>query len=254
MLRKRVIACLDVADGRVVKGVNFVDLVDEGDPVELAARYAEEGADEIVYLDITASPEGRGTLLELVHRTAANVFVPLTVGGGVRSVEDMRAVLRAGADKVSVNTAAVQDPELIDRCAEAFGNQCVVLAVDAKQVGHRRWEVFVNGGRTPTGLDAIAWAAEGARRGAGEILLTSMDRDGTKDGFDLELLRTMHEAVPVPIIASGGAGSAAHCVEALRDGRADAALAASIFHRSEVPIHAVKEAMVAAGLAARTDA
>ncbi len=254
MLRKRVIACLDVAHGRVVKGVNFVDLVDEGDPVELAARYAAEGVDEIVYLDITASPEGRGTLLDLVRRTAANVFVPLTVGGGVRSVEDMRAVLRAGADKVSVNTAAVAEPGLIDRCAVAFGNQCVVLAVDAKRVGDGRWEVFVNGGRTPTGLDAIAWAGEGAGRGAGEILLTSMDRDGTKGGFDLELLRAMHDAVPVPIIASGGAGSAADCVAALRDGRADAALAASIFHRSEVPIRAVKEAMLAAGLAARTDA
>ena len=254
MLRKRVIPCLDVAEGRVVKGVNFVDLVDEGDPVELATRYAEQGADEIVYLDITASPEGRGTLLDLVRRTATNVFVPLTVGGGVRTVDDMRAVLRAGADKVSVNTAAVADPELITRCSEAFGNQCVVLAIDAKRVDDDRWEVFVNGGRTPTGLDAMTWAAEGARRGAGEILLTSMDRDGTNDGFDLALLRRMHDSVPVPIIASGGAGSADDCVAALVEGRADAALAASIFHRSQVHIRDVKTAMVAAGVAARTDA
>ncbi len=254
MLRKRVIPCLDVADGRVVKGVNFVNLVDEGDPVELAARYAAEGADEIVYLDITASPEGRGTLLDLVRRTARNVFVPLTVGGGVRSVEDMRAVLRAGADKVSINTSAVRDPDLINRCAAAFGNQCVVLAVDAKHVGGHRWEVFVNGGRTPTGLDAIEWAAAGAGRGAGEILLTSMDRDGTNAGFDLDLLHQMHTAVPVPIIASGGAGSAADCVAALVEGRADAALAASIFHRSQVGIREVKAAMIAAGVPARVDA
>ena len=254
MLRKRVIPCLDVADGRVVKGVNFVDLVDEGDPVELATRYAQEGADEIVYLDITASPEGRGTLLELVERTATNVFVPLTVGGGVRTPDDMRAVLRAGADKVSVNTAAVSDPSLIDRCAVAFGSQCVVLAIDAKQTGPHTWKVFVNGGRTETELDAIEWAREGARRGAGEILLTSMDRDGTNDGFDLELLQRMHREVTIPIIASGGAGSAAHCVDALVEGKADAALAASIFHRSQVSIEDVKTAMIEAGVAARTDA
>lgn len=253
MLRKRVIPCLDVKDGRVVKGVNFVDLVDEGDPVDLAARYAAEGADEIVYLDITASPDGRGTLLELVRRTAQQVFIPLTVGGGVRSVEDMRAVLRAGADKVSVNTAAVRDPSLIDRCSAAFGRQCVVLAIDAKATGPGAWEVYVNGGRTPTGVDAVAWAAEGDRRGAGEILLTSMDRDGTNDGFDLELLAAVGDAVTIPVIASGGAGTAGHCVAAVAEGRADAALAASIFHRSQVAISEVKAAMAAAGLPVRSD-
>lgn len=253
MLRKRVIPCLDVKDGRVVKGVRFVDLVDEGDPVELAARYAAEGADEIVYLDISASPEGRGILLDVVRRTAREVFIPLTVGGGVRTVEDMRAVLRAGADKVAVNTAAVNDPRLVSDCAEAFGRQCVVVAIDAKQVAPDRWEVYVNGGRTPTGLDAVAWAAEVVRRGAGEILLTSMDRDGTNDGFDLELLRAVSAAVTVPVIASGGAGSAAHCVAALVEGNADAALAASIFHRAQVEISAVKAAMAAAGLAVRDE-
>jgi len=253
MLRKRVIPCLDVKEGRVVKGVQFVDLVDEGDPVELAARYAAEGADEIVYLDISASPEERGTLLDVVHRTAQQVFIPLTVGGGVRTVEDMRAVLRAGADKVAVNTAAVSNPGLIDACAAAFGRQCVVLAIDAKQIDVGTWEVYVNGGRTPTGRDAVDWAAEGAKRGAGEILLTSMDRDGTNDGFDIELLRRVNAAVTVPVIASGGAGDAAHCVAALVDGRADAALAASIFHRSQVAISEVKAAMAAAGLAVRDD-
>jgi cyclase len=237
----------------VVKGVQFVDLVDEGDPVELAARYEAEGADEIVYLDISASPEGRGILLDVVRRTAQQVFIPLTVGGGVRSVDDMRAVLRAGADKVAVNTAAVADPGLVGACAEAFGRQCVVVAIDAKQVDDDHWEVFVNGGRTQTGLDAVAWAVDVTARGAGEILLTSMDRDGTTDGFDLELLRRVSAAVTVPLIASGGAGNAAHCVAALVEGRADAALAASIFHRSKVEISDVKAAMAAAGLAVRHD-
>lgn len=250
MLRSRIIPCLDVDNGRVVKGVNFVDLVDEGDPVELAARYAAEGADEIVYLDITASSDDRAIFLDVVHRTASEVFVPLTVGGGVRSVDDMRAVLRAGADKVSVNTAAVERPALIAECAAQFGRQCVVLAVDAKRTGDS-WEVYTHGGRTPTGLDAIDWVREGVRLGAGEILLTSMDRDGTKDGFDLELLRAAGEAVDVPIIASGGAGSIAHCVAAITDGRADAVLAASIFHRREIGIDAVKAGLEAAGVPVR---
>lgn len=245
------IACLDVQHGRVVKGVNFVDLTDEGDPVDLAARYAAEGVDELVYLDIAASPEARSALLDTVRRTAEQVFIPLTVGGGVRSVADMRAVLRAGADKVSLNTAAVLRPELIDECAEAFGRQCVVLAIDAKRVGPATWQVFVNGGRDGTGRDAILWAAEGVERGAGEILLTSMDRDGTNDGFDLDLLKAMTGAVSVPVIASGGAGTPEHCVAAVVEGGASAALAASIFHRREVQISSVKDSMERAGLAVR---
>ncbi|MBT8212631.1 MAG: imidazole glycerol phosphate synthase subunit HisF [Acidimicrobiia bacterium] len=249
MLRKRVIPCLDVADGRVVKGVRFVDLVDEGDPVELAARYAAEGADEIVYLDITASHEERPTFLDLVRRTAANVFIPLTVGGGIRTVEDMRAALRAGADKVAVNTAAVEDPDVLGRCATEFGEQCVVLAIDAKRTG-AGWEVYTHGGRTPTGLDAIEWARKGTALGAGEILVTSMDRDGTKEGYDLELCDAVSTATTVPVIASGGAGTAEHCVEALRV--ADAALAASIFHRRELTVGQVKEALASAGIPVRT--
>ncbi len=251
MLRSRVIPCLDVSAGRVVKGVNFVNLTDEGDPVELAARYAAEGADEIVFLDISATPEGRDTMLDVVRRTAQNVFVPLTVGGGVRSVGDMRAALRAGADKVSVNSAAVRNPELIGQCAAAFGRQCVVLAVDARRRSGGGWEVVVDGGRTPTGQNAIEWIRTGVEAGAGEILLTSMDSDGTQDGFDLELLRAANAAVPVPIIASGGAGTADHCVRAIVDGRADAVLAASIFHRRQVEISAVKEQMAAAGVPIR---
>jgi len=250
MLRKRVIPCLDVSAGRVVKGVNFVDLTDEGDPVELAARYADEGADEIVFLDIGATPEARETMLDVVRRTAANVFVPLTVGGGIRSVADMRAALRAGADKVSVNSAAVRDPELIRRCAEAFGSQCVVLAVDARRSGSA-WEVVVDGGRTPTGIDAVEWMRLAVGLGAGEILLTSMDRDGTQDGFDLDLLRAAHEAVPVPVIASGGAGTAEHCAAAVTGGLADAVLAASIFHRRQVEIAEVKARMAEAGIPIR---
>ncbi|NNC92446.1 MAG: imidazole glycerol phosphate synthase subunit HisF [Acidimicrobiia bacterium] len=250
MLRSRIIPCLDVDNGRVVKGVNFVDLVDEGDPVELAARYAAEGADEIVYLDITASSDNRDIFLDVVHRTASEVFVPLTVGGGVRSVGDMRAVLRAGADKVSVNTAAVERPSLLAECAAEFGRQCVVLAVDAKRTGDS-WEVYTHGGRTPTGIDAIEWIVEGVQLGAGEILLTSMDRDGTKDGFDVELLRVVGEAVRVPVIASGGAGTVEHCVSAVVDGGADAVLAASIFHRKEIEIDAVKAGMELAGVPVR---
>ena len=252
MLRKRVIPCLDVAGGRVVKGVQFVDLVDEGDPVELAERYVAEGADEICILDISASHEGRDTMLDVVHRTAENVFVPLTVGGGVRSVDDMRAVLRAGADKVTVNTAALERPELIDECSRAFGSQCVVLAIDARR-SDGSWEPYTHGGRTPTGRDAVRWASEGVARGAGEILLTSMDRDGTKDGYDIELLEAVRAAVTVPVIASGGAGTIDDCVDALRPGRADAVLAASIFHRKEIEIEHLKRGLADAGIPVRLE-
>jgi imidazole glycerol-phosphate synthase subunit HisF len=254
-VRVRVIPCLDVANGRVVKGVNFVNLTDEGDPVELASRYATEGADEICYLDISAAPEGRGTLLDVVRRTAQNVFIPLTVGGGVRQPDDMKAVLRAGADKVSVNTAAVVDPDLIARCARRFGRQCVVLAIDAKararDDGSVWFEVVVKGGREPTGIDAIEWARQGTELGAGEILLTSMDRDGTKVGFDLPLTRAISDAVEVPVIASGGAGEEHHMVEAVTEGGASAVLAASIFHRREIEIDRVKQVMEEAGLPVR---
>ncbi len=251
MLLKRVIPCLDVDNGRVVKGVNFVNLTDEGDPVELAARYAEEGADEICYLDIGAAPEERQTLVELVRRTASNVFVPLTVGGGVRSPDDMKAVLRAGADKVAINTAAVQDPMLIANCARRFGNQCVVLAIDARTTSSGGYEVVVNGGRRPTGMDAIDWARRGVALGAGEILLTSMDRDGTKDGFDIPLTKALVSSVSVPVIASGGAGTAEHCAEAVTEAGAAAVLAASIFHRREIEISDVKRVMAAAGIPVR---
>jgi cyclase len=250
MLRKRIIPCLDVHAGRVVKGVQFVDLVDEGDPVELAERYVAEGADEICFLDITASSDARQTMLDVIRRTAENVFVPLTVGGGVRSVEDMRAVLRAGADKVTVNTAAVERPDLIAECSAAFGRQCVVLAIDAKQ-RPGGWEVYTHGGRTPTDLDAVAWAVEATKLGAGEILLTSMDKDGTKDGYDLDLLVAVRSAVDVPVIASGGAGTIQHCVEALSDERSDAVLAASIFHRKEIEISDLKAGLAAAGIPVR---
>jgi len=254
VLRKRIIPCLDVHAGRVVKGVQFVDLVDEGDPVELATRYVEEGADEICFLDITASHEERALMLDVVRRTAENVFVPLTVGGGIRSVDDMRAALRSGADKVSVNTAAVDRPELITECARAFGTQCVVLAIDAKRTTERdAWEVFVHGGRTPTGRDVVAWAEEGAERGAGEVLLTSMDRDGTKDGYDVALLEAVRAAVSIPVIASGGAGTIDHCIAALEDNRADAVLAASIFHRREIAISDLKAGLAAAGIPVRLD-
>ena len=251
MLRRRVIPCLDVHAGRVVKGVRFVDLTDEGDPVELAARYVAEGADEICFLDITASHEKRDSMLDVVRRTARQVFVPLTVGGGVRTVDDMRATLRAGADRVTVNTAAVERPALISECAEAFGAQCVVLAIDARRRPEGGWEVYTHGGRTSTSIDAVAWAAEGARLGAGEILLTSMDRDGTRDGYDLELLEAVRAAIPIPVIASGGAGTIAHCVDALREDRADAVLAASIFHRREISIGELKTGMAAAGIPVR---
>jgi cyclase len=257
MLRRRVIPCLDVADGRVVKGTNFVDLVDSGDPPELAERYAREGADELVFLDISAAPEGRGTLLDIVERTARRAFVPLTVGGGVRSVEDMRDVLRAGADKVGLNTRAVADPALVTRCAARFGSQAVVVAIDARRIRAATegipsgFEVVVKGGREATGLDAVAWALRAVELGAGELLVTSIDRDGTKSGFDTELLRAISGRVPVPVIASGGAAGPDDFVEAVLAGGADAVLAASIFHRSEVTIAEVKAAMAAAGLPVR---
>jgi cyclase len=247
---KRVIPCLDVDAGRVVKGTNFVDIRDAGDPVELAERYDAEGADELVFLDITATHEKRDTMVELARRTADNVFVPFTIGGGIRSVADAQAVLDAGADKVSVNSAAVARPELIDELAERFGAQCVVLAIDAKQDGEQRWEVFVSGGRTATGRDAVTWAREGVERGAGEILLTSMDRDGTNDGYDLPLTSAIAQAVSVPVIASGGAGRLDHLADALRAG-ADAALCASIFHYGQHTVGEAKAHLAAAGIPVR---
>jgi len=250
MLRRRVIPCLDVADGRVVKGTRFVDLVDEGDPPELAERYAREGADELVFLDITAAPERRGTLLDIVERTARRAFIPLTVGGGVRSVDEMRDVLRAGADKVSLNTAAVAEPGLVSACARRFGSQAVVVAIDALRDG-AAWTVYVKGGREATSLDAVAWAERAVDLGAGELLVTSIDRDGTGLGFDTGLLRAITDRVSVPVIASGGAAGPDDFVAAVRDGGADAVLAASIFHRRIHSIASVKAAMAAAGLPVR---
>jgi len=239
MLAKRVIPCLDVREGRVVKGVRFVDLADAGDPVEAAVAYDRQGADELVFLDITASHEERATMLEVVRRTAEAIYMPLTVGGGVRSLDDVRTLLRAGADKVSVNTAALARPDLIREAAERFGSQCIVVAIDAKRRG-ARFEVYTHGGRRPAGRDAVAWAQEAAALGAGEILLTSMDRDGTRDGYDLELTAAVSSEVPVPVVASGGAGTLAHLHEVLTAGRADAALAASIFHFGEYRIAEAK--------------
>jgi imidazole glycerol-phosphate synthase subunit HisF len=248
----RVIPCLDVNAGRVVKGVNFVGLRDAGDPVELAARYDREGADELVFLDITASHEERDTIVELARHTAEEVFIPFTIGGGLRSEDDMYAVLAAGADKVSLNSAAVRDPGLIERGSARFGAQCIVVAIDAKRrEGGDGWEVFLNGGRLPTGREAVAWAAEAADRGAGELLVTSMDRDGTHDGFDCELLAAVAEAVPVPVIASGGAGTLAHFAEAVTKGHADAVLAASVFHDGVYSIAQVKQAMAGSGVPVR---
>ncbi len=247
----RVIPCLDVDGGRVVKGVNFVDLTDAGDPVELAARYDAMGADEVVFLDITASSTARDTMVDVVARTAEQVFIPLTVGGGVRSVDDARRLLRAGADKVSVNTAAIERPDLVSELSATFGAQCVVVAIDARRTDDGRFTVFTHGGRHPTDLDAVAWAAEVAGRGAGEILLTSMDRDGTRAGFDLELTRAVVDAVPVPVIASGGVGTLQHLVEGVVEGGADAVLAASIFHYGEHTVAEAKEALTAAGVVVR---
>ena len=251
MLAKRVIPCLDVHAGRVVKGVNFVSLRDAGDPVEIARRYDAEGADELTFLDITASSEERAILLEVVSRVAECVFIPLTVGGGVRRLEDVRALLLAGADKVSINTAAVQRPELIAEAADRVGSQAIVVAIDAKRVAPGRWSVFTHGGRVDTGLDAIEWAQKVCALGAGEILLTSMDRDGTRQGFDLELTRAVSDAVPGPVIASGGVGTLQHLVEGVTEGHADAVLAASIFHFGEYSIRQAKEAMQAAGVEVR---
>ena len=239
MLAKRIIPCLDVKEGRVVKGVNFVNLIDAGDPVENAKVYDQQGADELVFLDITASYEKRGIMIEVVKRTAEEVFMPLTVGGGIRTVKDIRNLLNAGADKVSINTAAVKNPDLITEGAKLFGSQCIVVAIDAKRKGDT-WEVYIHGGRTPTGLDAVKWAKEAVDRGAGEILLTSMDRDGTKAGYDIELTKAVSEAVSVPVIASGGAGKKEHFYEALTEGKADAVLAASLFHFKELSIPELK--------------
>ena len=251
MIVARVVPCLDVTGGRVVKGTNFVDLRDAGDPVELAARYDTEGADELVFLDITASSDGRDTMVDVVYRTAEQVFIPFTVGGGIRTVEDARRMLRAGADKVSVNTAAVERPELIADIATEFGAQCVVCAVDAKRRPGGGFEVYLHGGRTPTGMDVIAWATEATRRGAGEILLTSMDRDGTREGFDIELTRAVVDAVGVPVIASGGVGTLEHLVEGVVEGGADAVLAASIFHFREHTVAEAKALMTTHGVTVR---
>lgn len=240
MLAKRIIPCLDVTNGRVVKGTNFVDLRDAGDPVECAVAYNDQQADELVFLDITASSDGRKTMVEVVQKTAERCFMPLTVGGGIRSTDDMRQMLLAGADKVAMNTAAVSNPELVNHGAVAFGSQCVVVAIDARREGTDKWGVYTHGGRTPVELDAIDWAKEVERRGAGEILLTSMDADGTRDGYDLALTRRVSEAVKIPVIASGGAGNLEHMAEVLREGRADAVLAASIFHFGDYTIPQAK--------------
>jgi cyclase len=254
-LAKRIIPCLDVDNGRVVKGVQFVDIRDAGDPVEVARRYDEEGADEITFLDITASSDQRDTMVHVVEQVAGEVFIPLTVGGGIRDVADIRRMLNAGADKVGINTAAVFNPEFVREAAERFGSQCIVVAIDAKQVSGegepKRWEIFTHGGRKPTGIDAVEWARRMVEYGAGEILLTSMDRDGTRDGFDLELTRSISEAVDVPVIASGGVGNLDHLVEGVLQGRADAVLAASIFHFGEYTVGEAKRHMAERGIEVR---
>lgn len=254
-LAKRIIPCLDVDDGRVVKGVKFVDIRDAGDPVEVARRYNEAGADEITFLDITASHEGRDTTLDMVERMASQVFIPLTVGGGVRTIQDIRNLLNAGADKVGINSAAVKNPEFVREAAERFGSQCIVVAIDAKKVSGEseanRWEIFTHGGRNPTGIDAVAWARRMTDYGAGEILLTSMDRDGTRNGFDVALTRAISDAVPVPVIASGGVGNLQHLVDGVIQGGADAVLAASIFHFGEYSIAEAKQYMQRAGIEMR---
>lgn len=251
MLAKRIIPCLDIHTGRVVKGTSFLNLRDAGDPVELAAFYDREGADELVFLDITASHEQRAIVVDLAAKVAEKVFIPFTVGGGIATVDDMRAILRAGADKVSVNTQAVTDPALMERCALEFGRQCVVLAIDAKARPGGGWEVYTHGGRRPTGLDAVQWAIEGVRLGAGEILLTSMDQDGQQQGYDCELLRAVSTRVPVPVIASGGAGELSHLLAALTDGQADAVLAATIFHYRRHSVAEVKAYLAAHGVPVR---
>ncbi|MBC8078765.1 MAG: imidazole glycerol phosphate synthase subunit HisF [Gorillibacterium sp.] len=252
MLAKRIIPCLDVKDGRVVKGVNFVNLRDAGDPVELAALYDKEGADELVFLDISASVEGRATMVEVVRRTAGEITIPFTVGGGISTVEDMKRLLRAGADKIGINTAAVNNPELIAEGSLRFGNQCIVVAMDAKfNSAWNEWEIYTHGGRKPTGIKALEWASRVEELGAGEILLTSMDADGTKDGFDLPLTRAISERVGIPVIASGGAGKADHFYEAFTTGKADAGLAATIFHYKELTIHEVKDELRRRGVEVR---
>jgi cyclase len=251
MLKMRVIPCLDVKEGRTVKGVNFVDLVDAGDPVEQARLYDREGADELCFLDIPASHENRDTLFDVVSRTAEQCFMPLTVGGGVRSTDDVRKLLLTGADKVSINSAAVQRPELVREAAEKFGTQCIVVAIDAKKTGSNNWEIFTHGGRKATGIDAVKWGQRMADFGAGEILLTSMDRDGTKSGFDIALTKAVADSVTIPVIASGGVGSMSHLVEGVRDGHATAVLAASIFHFGDFKIAEVKAHMASAGIAVR---
>ena len=251
MLAKRIIPCLDVNAGRVVKGVNFVELRDAGDPVEVARRYDEQGADEITFLDITASSDARDIILHVVEHVAEQVFIPLTVGGGVRTVDDVRRLLNAGADKVSINTAAVDKPQVVAEASGKVGSQCIVVAIDAKQAGPDRWEVFTHGGRTPTGLDAVEWAQRVEALGAGEILLTSMDRDGTKNGFDLGLTRAVSDAVGIPVIASGGVGTLDHLADGVSHGRADAVLAASIFHFGEYTVREAKEVMRARGIEVR---
>lgn len=251
MLAKRIIPCLDVHEGRVVKGVNFVNLQDAGDPVEVAKRYNQEGADELVFLDITASHEQRNIIIDVVSRTAEQVFIPLTVGGGIRGVEDFRRILSAGADKISVNSAALKNPQLISEAADRFGSQCVVVAIDAKARQGGGWDVFLNGGRINTGRDAVEWAAQAERLGAGEILLTSMDCDGTKDGYDIELTRAVSNSVNIPVIASGGAGTPEHFAQAVTRGGADAALAASLFHYGLLTVKQVKEYLAAQGISIR---
>lgn len=251
MYTKRIIPCLDVKDGRVVKGTNFVGLRDAGDPVELAARYDKERADELVFLDITASSDKRDTIVDVARGCASQVFIPFTIGGGIRTVEDMRKMLKAGADKTSLNTAAVKNPSVIREGAERFGRQCVVLAVDARRSGDHRWEVYVNGGRTPTGIDCLEWVKRATELGAGEILLTSMDADGTKSGYDIELTRAVSEAVDVPVIASGGAGKLEHFYDVLTEGKADAVLAASVFHYGMFTVREVKEYLKSRGVEVR---
>ncbi|MEE8298845.1 MAG: imidazole glycerol phosphate synthase subunit HisF [Thermodesulfobacteriota bacterium] len=251
MLSKRIIPCLDVKDGRVVKGVNFVNLRDAGDPVEIAKKYSDEGADEICFLDITASNEERKTMIDVVERTAGQVFVPLTVGGGVRTLDDVRQILLAGADKVSINTAAVKNPDFVKEAADKFGIQCIVVAIDARSVGDSKWEVFTHGGRNPTGIDAVEWAQKMEDYGAGEILLTSMDKDGTKSGYDLPLTKTISRNLRIPIIASGGAGNLEHLSDGVKLGEADAVLVASIFHYGEYTIKEAKEFLSANGISVR---
>lgn len=251
MYTKRIIPCLDVKDGRVVKGTNFVGLRDAGDPVELASIYDKELADELIFLDITASCEERNTMVQMVEQTASQVFIPFTVGGGIRTVDDIRKMLKAGADKVSLNTAAIKNPELLSEGAKRFGSQCIVLAVDARQAGEDKWEVYINGGRTPTGLDVIDWVKKATELGAGEILLTSMDKDGTKDGYDIKLTRAVSEAVGVPVIASGGAGEMVHFYDVLTAGKADAVLAASVFHFGQFTVGQVKQYLKSRGVDVR---